>query len=153
MHILQRGRPGAQDNVISTPVEEGNGINHTRQIVLSKLHIGTLPRVSDYCRSDVWIAIWNCRGIARASFHQHLKRLLSVTRAAVTVVTDIIVEDENTRELLRKLNKNEPWFHRAQRLCWWSFSSIGLIKSVLGAPYVWTYAHHFVVTVQWPFLS
>ena len=102
MHILPKGHDGAQINIMSTLMEEGNVIAYTMNMVATNNRVGIPPRVPDYSSSDIRIAIWNCRGIARASFLPNLRGLLAVTRAAVIVVTNIRVGYDNAREILRR---------------------------------------------------
>ena len=59
--------------------------------------------------SDIRIAIWNCRGVARVSFLPNLWGLLTVTRAPVMVVMDIRVGDDNAREILRRATMNHDF--------------------------------------------
>ena len=61
-------------------------------------HVSIPPRVTDYCPSDIRNAIWNCRGIAHASF-----------LPPVLVVTDIRVGDDNARGILRRTTMNHDF--------------------------------------------
>jgi len=79
MHILQKGCNGGQVDIISTPREEGNAITYRVNMVATNVCVGIPPRVPDYSTSDIYIATWNCRGIARASFTSNLRGLLAVT--------------------------------------------------------------------------
>ncbi|KAJ8446384.1 hypothetical protein Cgig2_019277 [Carnegiea gigantea] len=100
MHILPKGRDGAQIDIISAPMDKGNGIAYTVNMVVTNNRIGFPPRVPEYETTDICIAVWNCRDIARASFMPNLTGLLALTRATVMVVTDIRVGDNNAREIL-----------------------------------------------------
>ena len=57
MQIFPKGRDGAQLDVISTPMEEGNAIKYTVSMVATNSIIGIPLRVADYCPSDIRIAI------------------------------------------------------------------------------------------------
>ena len=87
---------------MSAPMEEGNAIAYMVNMVATNNHVGIPPRVPDYSNSDIDIVVWNCRGIACASFLPNLRGLLTVTRATVKVVTNFRVGDDNTREILRR---------------------------------------------------
>jgi len=57
MHILPKGRGGAQVDVISPPMEEGNAIKYIVSMLVTNSRIAIPPRVADYCPSDILIAI------------------------------------------------------------------------------------------------
>ena len=43
MHILPKGRDGAQIDIMSAPMEEGNAIAYTMNMVATNNRIGILP--------------------------------------------------------------------------------------------------------------
>ena len=85
---------------LSTPMEDENAIAYTVNMVATNNRVGIPPCVPDYSSTNIHIAVWNCRGITRASFLPNLRGLLAVTRDAVMALTDIRIEYDNVREIL-----------------------------------------------------
>ena len=57
--------------------------------------------------TDVRVLIWNCRGIAKASFRSNLFTLREVTGADVVVLTDTRACGKNDRSLLNNATTME----------------------------------------------
>ena len=97
MHILLKG------------MDEGNDIAYTVNMVATNNRISFPPRVPEYATTDIRIAVWNCRGITRASFMPNLTGLLALTMTAVMVVIDIRVGDDNAREIFSRMGMNHDF--------------------------------------------
>jgi len=106
MYILLKRHDRAQIDIISAPMDEGNDIAYTVNMVATNSRIDFSPHVPEYATTDICVAMWNCSGIARAFFMPNLTGLLALTRAAVMVVTDIRIGDDNAREILGRTGMN-----------------------------------------------
>jgi len=110
LFVLSRDECAAQFDINFTTLEELDGVIydiHTTSPFSSKGMAVWDPRVT---ADEVRVVLWNCRGIARASFRPNLFTICSLTNAQVIVLTDTRAAKKNARSLLNKATGMEYFY-------------------------------------------
>jgi len=73
-------------------------------------NVGFPKGIPSVTTEDVWFFIWNCRGIARASFRRNLFTMWQVTGAHMVVLTDTRATGKNAPSLLNNATAMEYFY-------------------------------------------
>ncbi|KAJ8435884.1 hypothetical protein Cgig2_010917 [Carnegiea gigantea] len=97
---LPPGREAAKLNIKLTTLNELNGIIYEVPNATTVNHRGFTSHAPPVTCQDVRIYVWNCRGLARASFRPNLFTMTSITGSYMVVLTDTCVGIRYARRLL-----------------------------------------------------
>ncbi|KAJ8431547.1 hypothetical protein Cgig2_029576 [Carnegiea gigantea] len=102
LFVLHRGVAAAQFDINYTSLEELNGVIYNIHARTTRSNAEFTDGVAQVSVEEVHVFIWNCRGIARASFRPNLFTILSLTHCGVVVLMDTRAAGRNERQLLDK---------------------------------------------------
>jgi len=110
LFVVPRGGAAGKFDINFSPLEELNGVIYDVHSTVTLSNEGFPEYNPAVTTEDVRVFIWNCRGIARASFRPHLFTIREVTGADVVVLTETRAAGKNARSLLNTATTMEYFY-------------------------------------------
>ncbi|KAJ8419729.1 hypothetical protein Cgig2_016201 [Carnegiea gigantea] len=110
LFVLHCGVAAAHFEINYTSLEELNSIIYDIYARTTRSNAEFADGVAQVSTEEVHVFVWNCRGIARASFRPNLFTILSLTYDGVVVLTDTRAACRNARQLLDKAHGLEYFY-------------------------------------------
>ncbi|KAJ8432414.1 hypothetical protein Cgig2_013828 [Carnegiea gigantea] len=110
LFTLPSGREAAQLNIRLTTLNELNSVMYEVSNATTAYHCGFTSSVPPVTCQEVRIYVWNCRGLAQASFRPNLFTMTSIRGVYVVVLIDTLVMRERslTRRTTSTITKGNP---------------------------------------------
>lgn len=114
LFVLRSGTEAAAVNINMCTLEELDGVVYNIHARTTATTRGMARGVPHSTTKDVRMYVWNCRGMARASFRPDLFTMTSTTDAAVVVLTDTRATGRHARQLLKQATKMNYFYTEPQ---------------------------------------
>ena len=108
--MVPRGGAAGKFDINFSPLEELNGVIYDVHRTTTLCNEGFPERMPSVTTEDVRVFIWNCRGIAGASFRPNLFTIHEVTGADIVVLTETRVVGKNARSVLNTASTMEYFY-------------------------------------------
>jgi len=114
LFVVPRGGAAGKFDINFRPLEELNGVLYNVHSTTTLCNEGFPECIPSVTTEDVRVFLWNCRGIARASFRPNLFTIREVTGADIVVLTETRTAGKNARSLLNTATTMEYFYTEPQ---------------------------------------
>jgi len=114
LFVVPRGGALCKFDINFSPLEELNGVAYDVHSTTTLCNEGFPQGMPCVTTEDVRVFIWNCRGIARASFRPNLFTIREVTGADIVVLTETRAAGKNAKSLLNTATTMEYFYAEPQ---------------------------------------